>query len=454
MQGDFSRLTFDPRKRFTRVLMQQGRVQLDADWNEQAAILLHYIEQLAADVIGPFGGPEAALGFAIVRDPASGSASRLKIEAGRYYVDGLLAENPAEAFHPASPNATLETAPFLVYLDVWERPVFAVEDASFREVALGGPDTAIRAQVVWQVRAATALPPGVSQFPQTPAEARTDWPEWLELLDHPDTRGSLRARARRSGDPTDPCVASPDASFHGNENQLYRVEIHTGGAAATGSTQGASFMWSRDNGSKVFAILDIATDSAAGTTTVSIERLACGDEPDFAPDDWVEIRDDDVVLAPGVGPLLQVTTAAADGRQVILRGLPASSAGQDPAKHPFLVRWDYGRSTKGRTGADGALPIREGSDPADDASWIDLEDGVQVFFQAGPVPQDYRPGDYWLIPARTATGDVEWPQAPATPPVPAALPPAGVDHHYAPLAVLPAADGQVIDLRSPFKTST
>ena len=38
MKGDYSRDTFDPAKHFTRVLMQQGRVQLDADWNEQAAL--------------------------------------------------------------------------------------------------------------------------------------------------------------------------------------------------------------------------------------------------------------------------------------------------------------------------------------------------------------------------------------------------------------------------------
>ena len=30
MKGDFSRDTFDPLKHFSRVLMQQGRVQLDA----------------------------------------------------------------------------------------------------------------------------------------------------------------------------------------------------------------------------------------------------------------------------------------------------------------------------------------------------------------------------------------------------------------------------------------
>jgi hypothetical protein len=33
MSGDYSRVRFDPKKHFSGVLMQQGRVQLDADWN-------------------------------------------------------------------------------------------------------------------------------------------------------------------------------------------------------------------------------------------------------------------------------------------------------------------------------------------------------------------------------------------------------------------------------------
>ena len=45
-RGDFTRDTFDPAKRFLRVLYQQGRVQLDADFNEQVSILLHYLQSL------------------------------------------------------------------------------------------------------------------------------------------------------------------------------------------------------------------------------------------------------------------------------------------------------------------------------------------------------------------------------------------------------------------------
>jgi hypothetical protein len=68
--------------------------------------------------------------------------------------------------------------------------------------------------------------------------------------------------------------------------------------------------------------------------------------------------------------------------------------------------------------------------------WLTPEDGVQIQFQKPndrDPPNQYRTGDYWLIPARTATGDVEWPG-----PVdnPRAVEPHGVWHYYAPLAVI------------------
>jgi hypothetical protein len=57
MKGDFSRLTFDSKKRYTRVLLQQGRVLLDADWNEMVEIHRHDLRNVMRDLIGPYGGP-------------------------------------------------------------------------------------------------------------------------------------------------------------------------------------------------------------------------------------------------------------------------------------------------------------------------------------------------------------------------------------------------------------
>src|SRR5712691_9481833 len=92
-RGDFTRLTFDPLKHFSRVLLQQGRVQLDADWNEQIAILLRYLQALAADLIGRHGGPADHCGFEI---GITGSGE-FRIGPGHYYVDGIPCELDATA---------------------------------------------------------------------------------------------------------------------------------------------------------------------------------------------------------------------------------------------------------------------------------------------------------------------------------------------------------------------
>jgi len=106
MKGDFTRFTFDPKKHYSSVRMQQGRVQLDADWNEQNSILQYRIETEAADLIGGCGGPLHDAGFQISlsdeevlaggrilperRVPAAAVPGELYISAGRYYVGGIL----------------------------------------------------------------------------------------------------------------------------------------------------------------------------------------------------------------------------------------------------------------------------------------------------------------------------------------------------------------------------
>ena len=65
MQGDLSRETFDARKHYTAVRLQQGRVLTDADFNEQGDITRQRLEHLARDVIGASGGPAEGAGFAL-----------------------------------------------------------------------------------------------------------------------------------------------------------------------------------------------------------------------------------------------------------------------------------------------------------------------------------------------------------------------------------------------------
>ena len=61
MKDDVTRNTFHALKHFSRVLMQQGRVQLDADWNEQVAIHHHFLRRFAADVMVPAAARSATV---------------------------------------------------------------------------------------------------------------------------------------------------------------------------------------------------------------------------------------------------------------------------------------------------------------------------------------------------------------------------------------------------------
>ena len=431
-RGDFTCDTFHPKNRYLRVLYQQGRVQLDADHNEQVSILLHHLQSLAKDLYGPFGGP-CDSGFLIA--PTGAPDKDFKIGAGHYYVDGILCEVEekeadgqdlvftylTQPDYPAP--ATLENNnTYLVYLDVWERHITYVEDDGIREVALGGPDTATRAKVVCQVKVENELPDGIASISKNNVIG-DNWGKWVELW-QPANRGQLKAKSKEvSHQETDPCITSPESRYRGAENQLYRVEIHTGGKAGDEAT----FKCSRENGSVAFPIQELEGN------TVVLEHLGRDSRFGLAPGDWVEIVDDEYILRGRAEPLLQVDAIDPDTRKVTLKGIPASMVGQALEKHPLLRRWDHkaGKSTEGGLVLhDGAALIIEGETSS---NWLELEDGVLVQFQPGGT---YRTGDYWLIPARTATGDVEWPGDVGKP---EALPPHGVEHHYGPLAIINVA---------------
>ena len=153
MKGDFSRQTFDPSRHYAAVLQQQGRVQLDADWNEQQLLALDRDETTARDVIGLTGAPRVEPGFRVTATGAGVTISR-----GHFYVDGILCENGRDAMpiteQPDLPGFVLPNADgvYLVYLEAWQRHESAAEQPDLREKALGGPDTATRLRTVAQVR--------------------------------------------------------------------------------------------------------------------------------------------------------------------------------------------------------------------------------------------------------------------------------------------------------------
>jgi Family of unknown function (DUF6519) len=492
-RGDFTRDTFQPWEHFSRVLMQQGRVQLDADFNEQTSILLYYLQSLAADLIGPHGGSINGFNAAAIAD----STTDFAIGQGRYYVDGILCEISTPAVPATStansntitlqttgvsfaPNDYIEiidassnsstfaqiqsvskeiltlnstqpytnpsvrhavtygTQPYypvpdaqalenlvkasgqcILYLDVWERHINYLEHPACREVALGGPDTAARAKIVWQLRLATAPTPRSTLVFPTDRRGADDqwWSQWVALF-QPPMRGLLKAQVQPQANNNDPCTISPASSYRGPENQLYRVEINTGGAAGA-----ATFKWSRENGSVVFPISQPVASSGQASTLVTLGSLGRDEYLGLSNYDWMEIVDDVSILQNLPGTLLQVSNIDPTSMQVTLTGVPGTTVGTDASKHPLLRRWDQNDSAA----SDGITLASDGCVKLVEGKWLPLEYGIQILFQCGAT---YRTGDYWLIPARVATGNIEWP------PGPAALPPHGIEHHYAPLAVI------------------
>ncbi len=474
-RGDFTRDTFDPMRNFSRVLMQQGRVQLDADWNEQVSILLHSMRHLGRDLMGPHGAPypdDAPTGtlrqqldniknrlehFKIIPSASTDNKADFSISPGRYYVNGICCETEKgkEVTFRNQPGCPFTeddkelSGEYLVYLDVWERHLSYVEDDYIQEEALGGADTATRAQIVWQVKV-------ISNETITATSTYKAFDDFLNLKKIKKIgTGQLRAKAQ---EPTEDeaCALTPKASYQGAENQLYRVEIHKD----SGHEDGPTFKWSRENGSVIFPITEVNGEK------ITLEHLGRDDRFALKKGDWVEVLDDDVILGNKANPLLQVEHVDQADLQVTLKIQPESDIEKDLTKHPYLRRWDQSK------GADeNGITVTEVSK---DGDWILLENGVNIQFlkqntersasKAGqhcktngdsqPTQSHlYQTGDYWLIPARTATGemggDVEWP---GTVEDPKALPPQGVEHHYAPLAKITVENDvvctkNILDLR-------
>jgi Family of unknown function (DUF6519) len=113
MKADITRKTFRKEKHYDRVTMQQGRVQLDADWNEQADIRIYHSRITSRDVIGKNGAPIDDAGFEIQAKnnfstkSSGGGGGNYIVGKGRYYVDGILCENENDVDATNQPDLPL-----------------------------------------------------------------------------------------------------------------------------------------------------------------------------------------------------------------------------------------------------------------------------------------------------------------------------------------------------------
>jgi hypothetical protein len=439
--------------------MQQGRVQLDADWNELVELFDRRLRAETTDLVSrgpdPDTGGVAVVprqtpdGFRITTSGGSGTTPpAIGIGRGRMYVDGLLAENfgaGAVAFDPvvAETHGTADLpynqqpyfpgapalpagGPHLVYVDVWNREVTHVERPELVERAVG-VDTTTRLQTVWQVRV----------LPNVGAAATCSTPDaqvagWLDLI--APSAGRLSSTAVGVEAEDDPCELPAAGGYRGLENQLYRVEIHDGGGIGQ-----ATFKWSRDNASVASAVVELLSAHELRLASLGRDSVLR-----FTTGDWVEIIDDRRELAGEQadplrrrGEMRKITIDEAKQTITFTPDLPAamvpSGAGVDTpaARHLRVRRWDQKGVVRAAGGTQivnldapastGLIPVPASNTP------VLLENGVQVTFSLAAANGRFRSGDYWVFAARTADASVEELDA---------APPRGVHHHFARLAVV------------------
>ncbi|MEE9465457.1 MAG: DUF6519 domain-containing protein, partial [Candidatus Neomarinimicrobiota bacterium] len=450
MKGDFSRNTFKPAKHYSGVRIQQGRVQLDADWNEQVDIQTHQVRTQSSDMVGAAGVPAAPGNFEL---SVGSYTDDITIAPGRIYVDGVLCSleesqpyrilsfdadnsdiikvaknvddppfqvNELVRIHAANDANSLDyrieqvnsgnqlkldkavsecsnwnepilrrittfkhqpdypiPAPtftdgeeYLAYLDVWERHLTAIEDPTLREEALGGPDTATRTKTIWQVKLVNLL--------DTATLNR------LGLLSSNEASGNslsalgmLKAHCDKSESTDLHYSIESGGGYQGPENQLYRVEIHTGGEVGNGSGETPTFKWSRENGSVV------ASWSGQSGDTLTVGSIGLDENLKFAREQWIELTDDAHELRGEPGVFVQIETVAE--RTINLKpGIKWDPGNVWPGPPPGMTwynclaptrkirRWDFSADPD---------EILNGL-TADDV-WIPLEHGIKIKFEPG-----------------------------------------------------------------------
>ena len=479
MSFDISRNIFDPRKNYQGVVVEQGRVQSDADWNDWLATSLRRIQ---AGTLDTFGGSvvPATTPFGFQVTAVSSGGNSISIGVGRMYVDGILAENHGLAANavwdsalaemsgsPVPPPSTASTidylqqpyypnpdvsllagnGPLLAYIDVWTRPVNFLQDPNLVDAAIA-VDTAGRLQTIWQVRLmpATGSSGGGSITCATP-----------DANVFPKPSAGRLATGTVPNATSGPCCLTDASGYTGVENQFYRVEIQNGGVGSdTAAASGATFKWSRENGSVQTSVISI--DPGTNTlnmpaSVLSVTSLGRDQVLGFLPGNWIELTNEAMQLNGMPGELYQIDQVDAPSRTITLTGntsakFPAGVA-LDAAQCTRIIRWDQSGKVYEEDlstvwwdldvpGSKGAIPV-----PASGTTLV-LESGITVVFSvdaSSSANGQFGACDFWSFTARTATAQVE---------VLDKAPPLGPHHHYAKLSVVSFDPPSNPDCRTPW----
>ncbi len=409
MSLDLSRSAFDPRKRYASVRMQQGRVLLDDDFNEAERIDNEDERRVLLDVVGPTGTPDDGFRVQNGRLNAAGELT-FDVLPGTLYLGGLRIWNHALHTYAAQEDwlqqPQAERAPpangrvDLVYLEVWQQSVTAVEDAELFEAALAGPDTSGRLRTMWRVHLAS----GVQDSECSPAwtTLTTSWQaQNLGVLAESGERqvnAELMVGLEPGITPADLCSPAVAGGYLGAENQAIRVQL----------VDASHFVWGFDNAAPLYRA-QVAADRA----TITLET---------EPKDSAHFP-----LAGQIVEILAWSAVLPNGEKVsdVSGHLSRVAGSYDPDTHILTLSTPlpagFGEAWQGREdqaelgppyyfvhvwnrGDDQASPVTLPFTPGTPVALGNT--GLNVTFTGSELVRD----DFWIIAARPETPDqvVPW----------------------------------------------
>lgn len=435
MGSDRARVSFDRSRQWRAVIAQQGRVSMEADWNEQSAIIAARDQLTTLDVVGPCGSPDG--GYAVTAIPASGGPSGsipgdLTVSAGTLYLGGERLELDTALAYSDQPdwqNAStdpLYTKPAvpegsayeLVYLLAAEQEVSAVEDPALADVALGGPDTAQRLRILQHV---VRTPSQQGSCMAAWSALESTWVSEGYQFDASSMRLASSAGLRVSfpNEPTAPSLCQPVATggYLGAENQLLRVEI------ASVENGVPIIVWGFDDASFIYKVTSASYDEESRKTTVELASAPVDSYHYPIAGQVVELLRDAVELSPSgsIAAASGFVTELTAGYEptagtLVLQGQPPTDYLSEATSQLYVRVW------QGKVAAPAGVATTLG------------ETGVAVTLSSNGA---FHAGDFWRFALRPIEPAIVYPARYLE----GAQPPDGPGTWACPLALISWANG-------------
>jgi Family of unknown function (DUF6519)/IPT/TIG domain len=452
MAGDRSRVSYDPGRKWRGLVAQQGRVTLDADWNEAATIGEERDRLMTLDAVGPFGTPDAgygvtATGTAGPPAPVPKRPGELTIGPGTLYLGGERLDLDAPVTYSTQPDwldystdklwlppkvpDAAGTSYELVYLLASEQEVSATEDPALADVALGGPDTMQRRRIL-------------QRFVRQPSPSGTCAGAWGALVGSLGAKGlefdqasmmigsttTLKVTLSGPSEGSGPCQPTATGGFQGAENQMIRVMV-----ASVDDAGVPTIVWGFDDASFLYRLTEATYDSVAKQATVtlasapvdSFHHPRTGQAVELLRD-AVKLTDTDYIAAPA-GVVGQLSSDYEPARmQLVISGELDPDYLSAATSQLYLRVWQS--TAKVQSGVAAKL--------GDTGVTVTLTSGTGTF----------HPGDFWRFALRPIEPATVYPARYLTEP----QPPDGPRTFACPLAVLTWANGNatVLNCVPPF----